>query len=103
LDAENGASLSSIGVSFEFMGHNVRTSSDGRYLEDIEFPYPVYADPSRMLYKELGLISSLARPPKDEPPKSYVGSMASVIINSTLVCVAVLSFHGKNHLNGVCV
>jgi len=59
------------------------------------FPYPVYADPSRNLYKELGLISSLAAPPKDEPPKSYVGSMASVIIDSTLVCAVVISFGGS--------
>jgi hypothetical protein len=48
------------------------------------------------LYKELGLISSLAGPPKDEPPKSYVGSMASVIINSTLVCAVMVLHRGSN-------
>lgn len=69
--------------------------------EDTEFPYPVYADTSRKLYQELGLISSLAGPPKDEPPKSYIGSMASVIINSTLVCVVVTSCCGANPLIGV--
>jgi len=54
-----------------------------QYREDTEFPYPVYANPSRKLYQELGLISSLAGPPKDEPPKSYIGSVVSIVAKST--------------------
>jgi len=55
-----------------------------QYKEDTGYYYPIYADPSRKLYKALGLIASLAPPPSDAPKKSYVGSVVSTTIHSTL-------------------
>ena len=58
--------------------------------EDTGYHYPVYADPTRKLYKALGLIASLAPPPADAPKRSYVGSAVSTTIQSTWVCSSAL-------------
>lgn len=54
-------------------------------LEDTGYQYPIYADPTRKLYKALGLISSLTPPPADAPKSSYAGSVVSTTIQSTWV------------------
>jgi hypothetical protein len=59
--------------------------------EDTGYQYPVYADPTRKLYKALGLISSLAPPPADAPKGSYVGSVVSTTLQSTWVYFSALA------------
>ena len=43
-----------------------------------KFHRPIYADPSRALFKHFGMISNLKTTPMGEPKKSYVSSLHAV-------------------------
>jgi len=54
-------------------------------LVNSSFPGTVYADPSRELFKALGMtIESLKRTPEGEKPKSYVGGLIAVSLRSII-------------------
>ncbi|PVG01731.1 hypothetical protein CPB86DRAFT_781105 [Serendipita vermifera] len=63
------------------------------YKENINYPYPIYADPTRNLHKKLDLVVNLKGAAAGDKKKSYIPSVAASTINSIM--------HGLSHITSV--